>query len=370
MVSQHVGFDNQSCSDVSFDELKELEFLGEGNYAQVYSACFREKQVAVKIMRPDVDQRESQQQFETEIDLMRHIDHESIVGFYGCGWTVEDPPRRFMILELMEMGSLHDSMKSCSGGLKKNMLTKMSFHTKIEMVFAIANGLKYLSRDLFPEKVVLHRDIKPHNMALTRNGSIKILDLGLAKSVERSSNEDEVYSMTGDTGTVRYMAPEVAKGEPYNDKADVYSFSMVAWYILTGKMPYGNLTLNQMQEYVFQGFERPRCSKSWAPEISELLSKCWAQESSERPNFAEITRSLAHWLRLNSSCEATQPSKFRILKSRSSRWVVSKFKKSSSGPPTALNSPLEEVKVEKAVSLSSIQLRNGAPWHDVEESSY
>jgi len=346
MVSQHVGFDNQSCSDVSFDELKELEFLGEGNYAQVYSACFREKQVAVKIMRPDVDQRESQQQFETEIDLMRHIDHESIVGFYGCGWTVEDPPRRFMILELMEMGSLQDLMKSCSGGLKKSMLTKMSFHKKIEIVFAIAKGLKYLSQDLFPEKIVLHRDIKPHNMAFTRNGSIKILDLGLAKSVERSSNEDEVYSMTGDTGTVRYMAPEVAKGEPYNDKADVYSFSMVAWYILTGKVPYGNLTLKQMQEYVFQGLDRPKCPKSWPPEISALLSKCWAQDSFERPNFAQITRTLTHWVQLNSTCEAVQPNQFRTKnpwpnggtkQTSLSCWLVSKFKKCSSSPPNAAN---------------------------------
>eukprot|EP00640_Fibrocapsa_japonica_P004341 CAMPEP_0113938960 /NCGR_PEP_ID=MMETSP1339-20121228/5365_1 /TAXON_ID=94617 /ORGANISM="Fibrocapsa japonica" /LENGTH=230 /DNA_ID=CAMNT_0000942313 /DNA_START=42 /DNA_END=731 /DNA_ORIENTATION=- /assembly_acc=CAM_ASM_000762 len=228
-LQQHVHCSNEPCSDVSFNELEQLEFLGEGNFARVYSACFREKRVAVKIMRPDVCQWEAQQQFETEIHLMRYIDHENIVGFHGFGWTVEDPPRRFMILELMEMGSLQDLLKNCSGGSKKKMLTRMSFHKKIEIVLAVSEGLKYLSHDLFPEKMVLHRDIKPHNMAFTRNGSIKILDLGLAKSVQRSSNEDEVYAMTGETGTVRYMAPEVAKGEPYNDKADVYSFSMVAW---------------------------------------------------------------------------------------------------------------------------------------------
>ena len=82
--------------------------------------------------------------------------------------------------------------------------------------------------------------MKPDNIAFAADGTLKIFDFGLCTCVRKrvSSNDSEAYEMTGNTGSLRYMAPEVALQQPYDKRADVYSFGIIVWQMARGKLPF------------------------------------------------------------------------------------------------------------------------------------
>ncbi|MBA0866286.1 hypothetical protein Goshw_019649 [Gossypium schwendimanii] len=98
--------------------------------------------------------------------------------------------------------------------------------------------------------------------------------------------------MTAETGTYRWMAPEVIEHKPYDHKADVFSFGVVLWEMLTGKLPYENLTPLQAAVGVVQKGLRPVIPQHTRPKFVELLERCWQQDPSLRPEFSEITNLL------------------------------------------------------------------------------
>ncbi|GJN34510.1 hypothetical protein PR202_gb23175 [Eleusine coracana subsp. coracana] len=98
--------------------------------------------------------------------------------------------------------------------------------------------------------------------------------------------------MTAETGTYRWMAPEVIEHKPYDHKADVFSFGILMWELLTGKIPYEYLTPLQAAVGVVQKGLRPTIPKHTHTKLAELLQKCWQQDPAERPDFSEILESL------------------------------------------------------------------------------
>lgn len=114
-------------------------------------------------------------------------------------------------------------------------------------------------------------------LGFTLNGTVKLIDFGLSKILRNSSpDSDEMYEMTGETGSLRYMAPEVADARPYNHKADVYSYGMILWELLAAEKPFNNLSREQFYEQVVHGGERPHLNrKKWPEEIVQLISNCW-----------------------------------------------------------------------------------------------
>jgi serine/threonine protein kinase len=87
---------------------------------------------------------------------------------------------------------------------------------------SLADALNYLNSSALANSMVLHRDLKPDNIGFTLGQELKLIDFGLAKVVENATPQcDDVYRMSGETGSLRYMAPEVADNQPYNHKSDV-----------------------------------------------------------------------------------------------------------------------------------------------------
>ena len=94
--------------------------------------------------------------------------------------------------------------------------------------------------------------------------------------------------MSGETGSLRYMAPEVAEGAPYNAAVDVYSFGIILWELNTGRKPFEGLTRELFYEQVVHGGERPSIKSKWPEALSSLMTQCWDADIWNRPKFREI----------------------------------------------------------------------------------
>ena len=121
---------------------------------------------------------------------------------------------------------------------------------------------------------------------------MKLFDFGLAKELnEDERTEDGMYRMTGFTGSIRYMSPEVGTGKPYNEKADVYSFSILLWYFMALEPPFGLYTPRMIRERVPKG-KRPVLMDAWPEGVKKLLNMCWSSNIRSRPSFQTVTKLL------------------------------------------------------------------------------
>eukprot|EP00246_Nothoceros_aenigmaticus_P017115 TRINITY_DN8152_c0_g1_i2.p1 TRINITY_DN8152_c0_g1~~TRINITY_DN8152_c0_g1_i2.p1 ORF type:complete len:170 (-),score=30.80 TRINITY_DN8152_c0_g1_i2:236-745(-) len=134
---------------------------------------------------------------------------------------------------------------------------------------------------------IIHRDLKPRNLLQDEAGHLKVADFGLGKLVE--ANLDEVYKMTGETGSYRYMAPEVFKHEVYDKSVDVFSFAIVVHEMFEGYASYSSALPQQLAKARALENLRPAFTVSSYPDgMKELLTECWHQDPSKRPTFADI----------------------------------------------------------------------------------
>jgi len=150
--------------------------------------------------------------------------------------------------------------------------------------------------------------LKPQNIGFTTDGCLKLFDFGLAACVKKRVCTAEVYEMTGYTGTLAYMAPEVALNQPYSEKVDIYSFGMILWQMLSGEVPFLDVCREDyMQQVVLDG-QRPaiprfpscRDVKDWDKEkehqqwkgLVQLIQLCWDPEPSYRPTAAALMAAL------------------------------------------------------------------------------
>lgn len=155
------------------------------------------------------------------------LNDPNICSLLGAGTTSKGV--RFIVLERLDGGTLTQRL----GYDTRIRDRRRRFWRKKQMAFlevlrcarSIACAMEYCQDKAIPGSMVLHRDLKPDNIGFTLNGDVKIIDFGLAKIVDNASTtSEESYEMSGETGSLRYMAPEVADSHPYNHKADVYSF--------------------------------------------------------------------------------------------------------------------------------------------------
>jgi serine/threonine-protein kinase len=204
----------------TFGKCTLLGLIGRGGMGSVYLAehLFLKRQVAIKILSRDLSSDpEEMARFEREAIASAKLDHENIVTIHDVD---EERGRPFIVMEFVEGEDLDQRLQRQK---------RIPIRPAVLIVREVARALIHAHA-----KGVVHRDIKPGNILLARNGRIKITDFGLAQRVgERESLTDGTV-----TGTPFYVSPEQAQGLPSDGRSDLYSLGVTFYQMLTGKRPF------------------------------------------------------------------------------------------------------------------------------------
>lgn len=236
-----------------------LEKIGDGGMAVVYKARCRllNRFVAIKILKPEyVKNPEIIESFRRESQAAAGLSHNNIVGIYDVG---REGNIHFIVMELIEGQTLAKKIET-EGPLE--------YHEVIRITKQIASGLSFAHKNN-----IIHRDIKPHNILMTADGTAKIADFGIAKAMTESMEDDSEEMVMG---SVHYFSPEQARGGYVDDKSDIYSLGIVMYEMLTGRVPFDAETPVQVALMHMNDTMTPpsRFVPTIPPRLEKVIQKC------------------------------------------------------------------------------------------------
>lgn len=268
LQSHEVESDASDC-EIAWEDLTLGEQIGQGSCGTVYHGFWYGSEVAIKVFTAQEYSAMLLEDFRKEVALMKRLRHPNIVLFMGC---VTSPAHLSIVTEFLPRGSLFRLLQRNTPG--------MDLRRRSRMALDIARGMNYLHRCNPP---IVHRDLKSSNLLVDKNLTVKVADFGLS----RIKHETFLTTKSG-KGTPQWMAPEVLRSEPSDEKADVYSFGIIMWELATGKVPWDGL--NAMQVVGAVGFmnQRLQIPDGLDPEWVNMIEECWHIDPRCRPTFQNI----------------------------------------------------------------------------------
>ncbi|MGM9590533.1 MAG: Stk1 family PASTA domain-containing Ser/Thr kinase [Faecousia sp.] len=247
------------------DRYEILEVIGTGGMAVVYKArCHRlNRLVAIKILKDEfAKDEEFRRRFHAEGEAVAMLSHPNIVQVYDVSST-EDA--NFIVMELIDGISLKQYME------KKGVL---NWKETLHFAMQICKGLEHAH-----SRGIIHRDIKPHNVMVLKNGSVKVMDFGIARVMSKSN------TLTKEAlGSVHYISPEQAKGGYTDNRSDIYSLGVVMYEMITGRPPYdGESPVAVAIQHINGGAALPSTLNPNIPAgLEQIIMKSMALEVQDR----------------------------------------------------------------------------------------
>ncbi|MEO7672733.1 MAG: protein kinase [Pyrinomonadaceae bacterium] len=249
--------------------------IASGGMGDVYLAEDEQlgRKAALKVLPEDLlENRERLQRFQREAQVVSALNHPNILTIFEFG-KVNDI--RFLASEYVNGETLRERLEKGRLGL----------NDALDIAVQIVSALKAAH-----EAGVVHRDIKPENVMIRDDGYVKVLDFGLAKlapkpTVDFEADTKRIFSKPGIImGTVTYMSPEQARARPIDARSDLFSFGIVLFEILTGRVPFAGETMTDVIAAIIQ--KKPRLASSYNSAVPEdmdrMIAKCLEKDRDER----------------------------------------------------------------------------------------
>nr|XP_043629846.1 serine/threonine-protein kinase STY17-like [Erigeron canadensis] len=268
-------------------EIELHQKVAQGSTAEIYIATWRGLDVAVKCIFPDFFRLNDNgvNFFAQEVETLSRQRHTYVLQLMGA--CLEPPNHGWVVTEFLNM-TLKDWLHGPGKRRKERVTTLPPFKERLAKALEIAQGMQYLHEH---KPMIIHRDLKPSNIFIDDASHVRVADFGHARFLT-----DEEKAFTGETGTYVYMAPEVIRSEPYDEKCDVYSFGIILNELLTGQYPYIETDYgpSKIAFQVGEGKIRPALPEHGEniEDLIELVQLSWDEDPEYRPSFATITRGL------------------------------------------------------------------------------
>ncbi|WP_055107593.1 Stk1 family PASTA domain-containing Ser/Thr kinase [Paenibacillus ihumii] len=254
-----------------------IERIGGGGMALVYKAhdILLNRNVAIKVLRQQfVNDEEFIRRFRREAQSAASLSHPNVVSVYDVG---QEDDVHYIVMEYVEGQNLNEIIKERA---------PLQVEEAVRIASQIADALDHAHHNQ-----IIHRDIKPHNILIGRNGRVKVTDFGIARAVTSTT-----ITQTGSVvGSVHYFSPEHAKGVTTGEKSDLYSLGIVLYQMLTGRLPFlGESPISVALKHLQEHFEEPRSVNPMIPQsVENIILKSMRKNPGERYQSAkEMLRDL------------------------------------------------------------------------------
>ncbi|KAG2653961.1 hypothetical protein PVAP13_1NG417600 [Panicum virgatum] len=274
--------------EIQWEEIAIGERIGLGSFGEVYRGEWHGTEVAVKKFLQQDLSGDALEEFRTEVRIMKRLRHPNVVLFMGAITRV---PNLSIVTEFLPRGSLFRLIHRPNNQLDERK--------RLRMALDVARGMNYLHNC---SPVIVHRDLKSPNLLVDKNWVVKVCDFGLSRMKNKT-----FLSSRSTAGTAEWMAPEVLRNEPSDEKCDVFSYGVILWELCTLLQPWEGM--NAMQVVGAVGFQNRRLDipDNIDPAIAEIIVKCWHTDPKLRPSFADIMAALKPLLKNLTSNQAQAP---------------------------------------------------------------
>ncbi|MGI9056861.1 MAG: protein kinase domain-containing protein [Pyrinomonadaceae bacterium] len=259
------------------NQYKILEKLGAGGQGTVYKALDTKlnRVVVVKVLPPELTAKTANfKRFEREAQLCSQLDHPNICTIYDFN---EADGVFYIVMQYVE----GKNVRQLVGGRPLELKSAISIEVQVTDALTYAHS-----------KNIIHRDIKAGNVMVTKTGQVKILDFGLAKLLQdeplvhlKGSERAELTELGIPYGTATYAAPEQAKGEKTDHRADIFSSGVLLYEMLTGIWAFQGKTVIDVRHQVLHGTPKPLAemrNESLPPQLQQIIDKALAKEPKNR----------------------------------------------------------------------------------------
>ena len=285
-----------------------MVYLGAGEFCMAFASRLNGREVVVKRLKPEQRaNRTAAHDLESETLLMSSMAHPNVLRAVAHGHEAHTGVP-FLVVEKLASVLSSELPKPASTvpiWTRRAQVKAWPLGRALRLALQLAEAIHYchttVAASVFPGCRVLHRDLKPNNIGLLPDGTLALFDFGLAKlwrlTGDANIDRSEARALTGNTGSLRYMAPEVALSRPYNHKAEVFAFATLTWQMATHERPFADCDVASFYRRVCHNGERPKITKALPAELVLLLQRCWEDDHMLRPEMDEVIATLKDIIR-------------------------------------------------------------------------